>query len=106
MIISYNIAYDVPELGGRVFGCSEIFTCKVFRQFSDMLRNPESIKVLMDFAEEHYVPVSSIAILVNIDNIHRFTIRMKNVREYKVAVDDYIQDKREERDRKERRNEL
>lgn len=99
MIISYNFAYHVPELGGGVFGCSEQFTCKTFRQFADEVRHPVAIQGMMNFAEERIVPRSSMCLLINIDNIHRFTIRMKNVREYKKAVDDWIADKAEKNDK-------
>lgn len=99
MIISYNFGYYVPQLGGAVLGCSEIFTCKTFRQFADEVRKPLAIGGMMAFAEEQHVPRSSMCLLININNLHRFTIHMKNVREYKKAVDDWVDYKAEKKDK-------
>jgi hypothetical protein len=93
MIISYNFAHYHPDIGGGVFGHSQIFTCKTFRQFSDELRYSIAIKNIFEFAEKRHVPRSYMCLLVNIDNNHYFRIRMINVREYKQAVDDYIKSK-------------
>jgi hypothetical protein len=97
VIISYNIGYYVEGLGSGIFGFSDIFTCKTFRQFSDQFRDPDTIKMFMDFAEKEVVPRSSLTILVNIDNSHKFRIKLKNCREYKKAVDDWIANKNKEK---------
>lgn len=90
MIISYNFGHSCPELGSEPMGYSQFFTCKVFRQFADEVRDPIAIRGMMDFADRHYIPKSSMTIFININNEHRFPIKMINVREYKRAIEEFI----------------
>lgn len=93
MIIAYSIGYSGMGNSG-IMTFPLIITAKVFREFSDNIRQPEYINYLFQFAEEQHLTRSSMAIYVNINNERNRMIKMINVREYKEAYDKWIEERR------------
>jgi hypothetical protein len=90
--IAYNIGYDHEELGGRILSTiPQIFITTDIKVFTDFIR--ESVYDLIEWANVHHVPKSTLCLLISIreddekdEDMYwcwEFKVRLKNVREYK-----------------------
>lgn len=92
MIISINIGYAGPLSSGILSAYPQVFDqFKTFNEFKQMVRETETLHILWEWADQHYVPPSHMCLYIRVDEPTEYwewQVHLINIKEYRAKWED------------------